>query len=439
MLGLSVYIGRCQSRVLQGRRALTCTGRTFHLAPAQLGREDGGRAGPGMWHLRGLAGTRGRLGGDEAALRKIAGQRAAEGIMQRFQSSPGWPLSVQIRRFGGWTVDTADSVYQLFKDKGWVPEQLPAPLRLVMTSEVLPKLHHREDAIRLLCETVSERYQNCLKGLLDKEKQPYMICFPTAGTGESRLAQDALPLLQEHVDHPELRALLRNSSVAVHVTFGGDSKFDSWDLENGPEAALSVRALASYFGVEIAVLRSLRTIALPTALDCILLDFRWRRSLAQDSMVAFYLAIDDAGQTLLDVDDAKADRDFLRFMFNSVGNWMLRPKRSVFPIALITGTPEEEIYRILSMYGDHPWARLKRRYTAFCRCTATTLGCRFLFPPAIRRALPCCELAWRSGQMMTRCNNCGGPLVVEILSSSPQELVKRGTTANKCFMGNRSA
>eukprot|EP00808_Paulinella_micropora_P021280 g72737.t1 len=100
MLGLSVYIGRCQSRVLQGRRALTCTGRTFHLPPAQLGREDGGRAGPGMWHLRALAGTRGRLGGDEAALRTVAGQRAAESVNQRFQSSPGWPLSVKIRRFG---------------------------------------------------------------------------------------------------------------------------------------------------------------------------------------------------------------------------------------------------------------------------------------------------------------------------------------------------
>eukprot|EP00808_Paulinella_micropora_P014526 g45664.t1 len=393
MLGLSVHIGCCQSRVFQGRRALTCTGRTFHLPPAQLGREDGGRAGPGMWHLRGLAGTRGRLGGDAAALRTVAGQRAAESIMHvsslllaglsLFKSAgsevglirksepvvaaPQPEQEVQLQQaeakrdrskaelqeaeaklekaknelekaknelekaeaklekaeaklekaeanlkeakatgteedvglarhkvdsaqkgvdfalegvasaqegvtssqkgvtssqelvdactkrlasllkepVAGWTLDTADSVYQLFKDKGWVPEQLPAPLRLVMTSEVLPKLRHREDAIRLLCETVSQRFENYLKGLLDKEKQPHLICFATAGTGKSRLAQDALPLLQEHVENRELCALLQNSTVSVHATFNGGTKFNSWDWENGAEAALSVRALAS--------------------------------------------------------------------------------------------------------------------------------------------------------------------------------------------------
>eukprot|EP00808_Paulinella_micropora_P030874 g70872.t1 len=91
MLGLSVYMRRCQSGVLQVRRALTCTGRTFDLAPGQLDRDDGGRAVPGIW--------RGRLGGDAAALRKVAGQMAAESILQRFQSSD-WPLAVQIRQFG---------------------------------------------------------------------------------------------------------------------------------------------------------------------------------------------------------------------------------------------------------------------------------------------------------------------------------------------------
>eukprot|EP00808_Paulinella_micropora_P029537 g12142.t1 len=499
MLGLSVYIGRCQSRVLQGRRALTCTGRTLHLPPAQLGREDGGRAGPGMWHLRALAGTRGRLGGDEAALRTVAGQRAAESVNQRFQSSPGWPLSVKIRRFGlgpdpkaepvvaapqpeqevqlqqaeakrdrskaelkeaqaklkeaeaklkeaeaklkeaeaklekaeaklekaeaklekaeanlmeakatgteedvglarhkvdsaqkgvdsaqkgvdsaqkgvtsaqkgvtssqelvdactkgvdsaqkgvtssqelvdactkrlasllkepvaGWTLYSADSVYQLFKDKGWVPEQLPAPLQLVMTSVALPKLRHREDAIRLLCETVSQRFENYLKGLLDKEKQPHLICFATAGTGKSRLAQDALPLLQKYVENRELCALLQNSAVSVHVTFNGGTKVDLWDRENGAQAALSARVLASYFGVEIESLRFLRRIELRTALDCILLDFRRRRSLAQDSPVVFYLAIDDAGQTLLkDVENAQAARSFLKDISNAAGSWL---------------------------------------------------------------------------------------------------------------------
>eukprot|EP00808_Paulinella_micropora_P015927 g80319.t1 len=100
MLGLSVYMRRCQSGVLQVRRALTCTGRrTFDLAPGQLDRDDGGRAGPGIWHLQGRAGKRGRLGGDAAALRKVAGQMAAESILQRFQSSD-WPLTVQIRQFG---------------------------------------------------------------------------------------------------------------------------------------------------------------------------------------------------------------------------------------------------------------------------------------------------------------------------------------------------
>eukprot|EP00808_Paulinella_micropora_P024586 g328.t1 len=63
---------RGQCGVLQWRRALTCAGRrTFDLAPALLDREGGGRAGPGIWHLRGLAGKRGRLG-DAAALRKVA-------------------------------------------------------------------------------------------------------------------------------------------------------------------------------------------------------------------------------------------------------------------------------------------------------------------------------------------------------------------------------
>eukprot|EP00808_Paulinella_micropora_P016630 g3858.t1 len=100
MLGLSVYMRRCQSGVLQVRRALTCTGRTtFDLAPGQLDRDDAGRAGPGIWHLQGRAGKRGRLGGDAAALRKVAGQMAAESILQRFQSSD-WPLTVQIRQFG---------------------------------------------------------------------------------------------------------------------------------------------------------------------------------------------------------------------------------------------------------------------------------------------------------------------------------------------------
>eukprot|EP00808_Paulinella_micropora_P017790 g80959.t1 len=100
MLGLSVYMRRCQSGVLQVRRALTCTGRTtFDLAPGQLDRDDAGRAGPGIWHLQGRAGKLGRLGGDAAALRKVAGQMAAESILQRFQSSD-WPLTVQIRQFG---------------------------------------------------------------------------------------------------------------------------------------------------------------------------------------------------------------------------------------------------------------------------------------------------------------------------------------------------
>eukprot|EP00808_Paulinella_micropora_P016397 g49917.t1 len=76
---------RGQCGVLQGGRALTCTGRrTFDLAPALLDREGGGRAGPGIWHLRGLAGKRGRVG-DAAALRKVAGQMAA---IHQFRGGP---------------------------------------------------------------------------------------------------------------------------------------------------------------------------------------------------------------------------------------------------------------------------------------------------------------------------------------------------------------
>eukprot|EP00808_Paulinella_micropora_P023904 g14030.t1 len=569
MLGLSVYIGRCQSRVLQGRRALTCTGRTFHLPPAQLGREDGGRAGPGMWHLRGLAGTRGRLGGDAAALRTVAGQRAAESIMQRFQSSPGWPLSVQIRRFGGgpdpksepvvaapqpeqevqlqqveaqrdrskaelqeaetklekaeaklkkaqaklekaeaklekaeaklekaeanlkeakatgteedvglarhkvesaqkgvdfalegvasaqkgvdfalegvasaqkgvtssqelvdactkrlasllkepvagWTLDTADSVYQLFKDKGWVPEQLPAPLRLVTTSEVLPKLRHREDAIRLLCETVSQRFENYLKGLVDKEKQPHLICFATAGTGKSRLAQDALPLLQKYVENRELCALLQNSTVSVHVTFNGGTKFSRWDRKNGAEAALSVRALASYLGVQITSLHFLRTIELRTALDCILLDFRRRRSLAQDSPVAFYLAIDDVGQTLLDANNAKDARSFLKDISSAAGSWLLGPPRSVFPITLMTGTTAQAITSILSTESSHPYVSLPVPLLSFNESDA------------ILRELGLEDWA-NDGQVQQLLADIGGlPPLLEILFSSLQKLVERG-------------
>eukprot|EP00808_Paulinella_micropora_P023345 g53611.t1 len=194
-----------------------------------------------------------------------------------------------------------------------------------MTSKFLPKLRHREDAIRLLCETFSQRFKNYLKGFLDKEKQPHLICFATAGTGKSRLAQEALPLLQKHVEHRELRALLRNSTVSVHVTFNGDTKFNQWDRESGAEAALSVRTLASYFGVQITSLHFLRTIELRTALDCILLDFRRRRSLAQDSPVAFYLAVDDMGQTLLPADNAKVARSFLKDISNAAGSWLLGP------------------------------------------------------------------------------------------------------------------
>eukprot|EP00808_Paulinella_micropora_P030034 g48185.t1 len=544
MLGLSVYIGRCQSRVLQGRRALTCTGRTFHLPPAQLGREDGGRAGPGMWHLRALAGTRGRLGGDEAALRTVAGQRAAESVNQRFQSSPGWPLSVKIRRFGlgpdpkaepvvaapqpeqevqlqqaeakrdrskaelkeaeaeaklkeaeaklkeaeaklekaeaklekaeanlkeakatgteedvglarhkvdsaqkgvdsaqkgvtssqelvdactkrlasllkepvaGWTLDSADSVYQLFKDKGWVPEQLPAPLQLVMTSVALPKLRHREDAIRLLCETVSRRFENYLKGLLDKEKQPHLICFATAGTGKSRLAQDALPLLQKYVENRELCALLQNSAVSVHVTFNGGTKVDLWDRENGAQAALSARILASYFGLEIESLRFLRRIELRTALDCILLDFRRRRSLAQDSPVVFYLAIDDAGQTLLkDVENAQAARSFLKDISNAAGSWLLRPPRSVFPITLITGTTAQAIGSILSTESSHPYVSLPVPLLPLNESDA------------ILRELGLEDWA-NDGQVQQLLADIGGlPRLLEVLFSSLQELVEKG-------------
>eukprot|EP00808_Paulinella_micropora_P001222 g35408.t1 len=471
MLGLSVYIGRCQSRVLQGRRALTCTGRTFHLAPAQLGREDGGRAGPGMWHLRGLAvaapqpeqevqlqqaeakrdrskaelqeaeaklqEAEAKLEKAEAKLEKAeanlkeakatgteedvglamykvdsaqkgvdSAQKGVDSAQKGVDSAQNGVTSSQelvdacTKRLAsllkepvaGWTLDTADSVYQLFKDKGWVPEQLPAPLRLVMTSKVLPKLRHREDAIRLLCETVSKRFENYLQGLLDKEKQPHLSCFATAGTGKSRLAQDALSLLQKHVENRELCALLQNSTVSVHVTFNGGTKCDRWDRENGAQAALSARVLASYFGVEIESLRFLRRIELRAALDCILLDFRRRRSLAQDSPVAFYLAIDDAGQTLLDVENAQAARSFLKDISNAAGSWLLRPPRSVFPITLITGTTAQAIASILSTESSHPyedWAN--------------------------------------DGQVQQLLADIGGlPRLLEILSSSLQELVKRG-------------
>eukprot|EP00808_Paulinella_micropora_P014559 g16304.t1 len=314
----------------------------------------------------------------------------------------------------GWTLDTADSVYQLFKDKGWVPEQLPAPLRLVMTSKFLPKLRHREDAIRLLCETVSQRFKNYLKGFLDKEKQPHLICFATAGTGKSRLAQEALPLLQKHVEHRELRALLRNSTVSVHVTFNGDTKFNQWDRESGAEAALSVRTLASYFGVQITSLHFLRTIELRTALDCILLDFRRRRSLAQDSPVAFYLAVDDVGQTLLPADNAKVARSFLKDISNAAGSWLLGPPRSVFPITLMTGTTAQAITSILSTESSHPYVSLPVPFLSFNESDA------------MLRELGLEEWA-NDGQGQQLLADIGGlPRLLEILFSSLQTLVEMG-------------
>eukprot|EP00808_Paulinella_micropora_P001017 g57174.t1 len=312
------------------------------------------------------------------------------------------------------TFDTADSVYQLFKDKGWVPEQLPAPLRLVMTSKVLPKLRHREDTIRLLCETVSQRFENYLKGLLDKEKQPHLICFATAGTGKSRLAQEALPLLQKHVEHRELRALLRNSAVSVHVIFNGGTKFNRWDRENGAEAALSVRTLASYFGVQITSLHFLRTIELRTALDCILLDFRRRRSLAQDSPVAFYLAIDDVGQTLLDANNAKDARSLLKHVSNVAGSWLLGPPRSVFPITLMTGTTAQAITSILSTESSHPYVSLPVPLLSFNESDA------------MLRELGLEDWA-NDGQVQQLLADIGGlPRLPEILVSSLQKLVERG-------------
>eukprot|EP00808_Paulinella_micropora_P017264 g661.t1 len=314
----------------------------------------------------------------------------------------------------GWTLDTADSVYQLFKDKGWVPEQLPAPLRLVTTSKFLPKLRHREDAIRLLCETVSQRFKNYLKGFLDKEKQPHLICFATAGTGKSRLAQETLSLLQKHVEHRELRALLRNSTVSVHVTFNGDTKFNQWDRESGAEAALSVRTLASYFGVQITSLHFLRTIELRTALDCILLDFRRRRSLAQDSPVAFYLAVDDVGQTLLPADNAKVARSFLKDISNAAGSWLLGPPRSVFPITLMTGTTAQAITSILATESSHPYVSLPVPLLSFNESDA------------MLRELGLEEWA-NDGQGQQLLADIGGlPRLLEILFSSLQTLVEMG-------------
>eukprot|EP00808_Paulinella_micropora_P026810 g59337.t1 len=422
MLGLSVYIGRCQSRVLQGRRALTCTGRTLHLPPAQLGREDGGRAGPGMWHLRALAGIKWTLRRREWTLRRRSGL-CAEGVTsaqkgvtssqelvdactkgvdsaQKGVTSSQELVDACTKRLAsllkepvaGWTLDSADSVYQLFKDKGWVPEQLPAPLQLVMTSVALPKLR-----------------------LLDKEKQPHLICFATAGTGKSRLAQDALPLLQKYVENRELCALLQNSAVSVHVTFNGGTKVDLWDRENGAQAALSARILASYFGVEIESLRFLRRIELRTALDCILLDFRRRRSLAQDSPVVFYLAIDDAGQTLLkDVENAQAARSFLKDISNAAGSWLLRPPRSVFPITLITGTTAQAIGSILSTESSHPYVSLPVPLLPLNESDA------------ILRELGLEDWA-NDGQVQQLLADIGGlPRLLEILFSSLQELVEKG-------------
>eukprot|EP00808_Paulinella_micropora_P030802 g8873.t1 len=286
--------------------------------------------------------------------------------------------------------------------------------QLVTTSQILPKLRHREDAIRLLCETISKRFDNCLARRTDKEKQPHLICFATAGTGKSRLAQEALPLLQQHVEHPELRALLRNSSVAVHVTFNGGTKVDRWDRENGAQAALSARVLASYFGVEIESLRFLRRIELRAALDCILLDFRRRRSLDQDSPVAFYLAIDDAGQTLLDVENAQAARSFLKDISNAAGSWLLRPPRSVFPIILITGTTAQAIASILSTESSHPYVSLPVPLLSLNESDD------------ILRELGLEDWA-NDGRVQQLLADIGGlPRLLEILFSSLQELVERG-------------
>eukprot|EP00808_Paulinella_micropora_P003715 g29695.t1 len=162
-------------------------------------------------------------------------------------------------------------------------------------------------------------------------------------------------------------------------------------------------------------LRFLRRIELRTALDCILLDFRRRRSLAQDSPVVFYLAIDDAGQTLLkDVENAQAARSFLKDISNAAGSWLLRPPRSVFPITLITGTTAQAIGSILSTESSHPYVSLPVPLLPLNESDA------------ILRELGLEDWA-NDGQVQQLLADIGGlPRLLEILFSSLQQLVKRG-------------
>eukprot|EP00808_Paulinella_micropora_P008002 g32286.t1 len=279
----------------------------------------------------------------------------------------------------GWTLDTADSVYQLFKDKGWVPEQLPAPLRIS-----------------------------------GQRKAASPNLFRHGGHGQESSGAGDLVLAAEACRAPRAARAAAELHCFCPRHLQRGHQIQSVDRESGAEAALSVRTLASYFGVQITSLHFLRTIELRTALDCILLDFRRRRSLAQDSPVAFYLAVDDVGQTLLPADNAKVARSFLKDISNAAGSWLLGPPRSVFPITLMTGTTAQAITSILATESSHPYVSLPVPLLSFNESDA------------MLRELGLEEWA-NDGQGQQLLADIGGlPRLLEILFSSLQTLVEMG-------------
>jgi hypothetical protein len=187
----------------------------------------------------------------------------------------------------------------------------------------------------------------------DKENHPHLISFANVGTGKSRLAQDALELLKVNLPDGDLKNAILSNSVQINISFNSNTKFLPGEKDDAT-SALGWRVLASYFGFKFnSTLPKLQSF--DTVIDCVLSDHRQRNSIPEEDLVVLYLAIDDAGQTLLAEENLERRRSFLKAITNIVGGSLLMlDKGNLFAIPLLTGTTTEAIQNVLS----HPHRNL---------------------------------------------------------------------------------
>jgi hypothetical protein len=212
----------------------------------------------------------------------------------------------------------------------------------------------------MFIEFTELRLEHHISEIFDKELNPLLTCLGAPGTGKSSLAERGLKMLSCS-KNSDLKKLLNNNPLAIHITFNSDSKFGMNDGTKGAEWAISIRLLSSYFRISISELYPKLIHYSVTVLQTLYFIEKHHRlyfHIPINKCLLVYIAVDDVDNILNDkVSDVKMRRNFLKEVTNILGTLLTLSVDRLFFVTLLTGTIHEDIKRIMSK-SSHPYENL---------------------------------------------------------------------------------